>query len=85
MRFLQVYGRVIGLLGADLRIAALLTGANLLVAALLYRRSPRRSPERQWIYWSFGTPSSRRKLIGFFCRTLSIPDRLAAAKIAAFA
>jgi hypothetical protein len=35
MRFLQVYGRVIGLLGADLRIAALLTGASLLVAALL--------------------------------------------------
>jgi ATP-binding cassette, subfamily B, beta-glucan exporter len=36
MRFLRVYGRVLGLLGRDLRIAAVLTGANLLVAALQF-------------------------------------------------
>jgi glucan exporter ATP-binding protein len=36
MRFLRVYGRVIGLLGRDLRIAALLTAGNLLVAALQF-------------------------------------------------
>ena len=36
MRFLRVYGRVLGLLGRDLRIAVLLTGANLLVAALQF-------------------------------------------------
>jgi ATP-binding cassette, subfamily B, beta-glucan exporter len=61
MRFLRVYGRVIGLLSGDLRIAALLTGANLLVAALLYldpmlfgkvvgllSRSDQLSPETLW-------------------------------------
>jgi hypothetical protein len=61
MRFLLVYGRVIGLLGRDLRIAALLTGANLLVAALQYldpmlfgqvvsllARSDQLSPEALW-------------------------------------
>ncbi len=36
MRFLQVYGRVLGMLGRDLRIAALLTGANVMVAALQF-------------------------------------------------
>jgi glucan exporter ATP-binding protein len=36
MRFLRVYGRVIGVLGRDLRIAALLTGVNVLLAALLF-------------------------------------------------
>src|ERR1700722_11981555 len=36
MRFLKVYGRVLGVLGRDLRIAALLTGANLLVAGLQF-------------------------------------------------
>jgi ATP-binding cassette, subfamily B, beta-glucan exporter len=61
MRFLRVYGRVIGLLGRDLRIAVLLTGANLLVAALqfldpmlfgqvvsLLSRSDQLSPETLW-------------------------------------
>ena len=36
MRFLRVYGRVLGFLGRDLRIAALLTGANVVVAALQF-------------------------------------------------
>jgi ATP-binding cassette, subfamily B, beta-glucan exporter len=36
MRFLRVYGRVLRVLGRDLRIAALLTGANALVAALQF-------------------------------------------------
>jgi len=36
MRFLRVCGRVLGILGRDLRIAALLGGANLLVAALQF-------------------------------------------------
>ena len=36
MRFLRVYGRVLGMLGRDLRIAALLTGANVLVAGLQF-------------------------------------------------
>ncbi len=61
MRFLRVYGRVVGMLGRDLRIAALLTGANLLVAALqfldpmlfgqvvsLLSRSDRLAPEMLW-------------------------------------
>lgn len=36
MRFLRVYGRVLGLLGRDLRIAGLLAGANLMVAGLQF-------------------------------------------------
>jgi ATP-binding cassette, subfamily B, beta-glucan exporter len=36
MRFLRIYGRVLGMLGRDLRVAALLTGANLMVAALQF-------------------------------------------------
>ncbi len=36
MRFLRVYGRVLGLLGRDLRIGALLAGANLMVAGLQF-------------------------------------------------
>ena len=36
MRFLRVYGRVLGFLGRDLRIAALLAGANLMVAGLQF-------------------------------------------------
>ena len=36
MRFLRTYGRVIGLLGRDLRIAALLTAANLAFACLQF-------------------------------------------------
>jgi ATP-binding cassette subfamily B protein len=36
MRFLRVYGRVISVLGRDLRIAALLTGANVFIAALQF-------------------------------------------------
>jgi ATP-binding cassette, subfamily B, beta-glucan exporter len=61
MRFLRVYGRVLCMLGRDLRIAALLTGANLLVAALqfldpilfgrvvsLLSRSDQLAPEMLW-------------------------------------
>src|SRR6476646_6717268 len=36
MRFLRVYGRVIRVLGRDLRVAAVLTGANVAVAALQF-------------------------------------------------
>jgi ATP-binding cassette subfamily B protein len=36
MRFLRVYGRVLGVLGRDLRIAAVLTAANVAVAALQF-------------------------------------------------
>lgn len=36
MRFLRVYGRVLGLLGRDIRIAAVLAGANLMVAGLQF-------------------------------------------------
>jgi glucan exporter ATP-binding protein len=36
MRFLRVYGRVIGLLGRDIRVAGVLAGANLLVAGLQF-------------------------------------------------
>jgi ATP-binding cassette subfamily B protein len=36
MRFLKVYGRVLGLLGRDIRVAALLGGANVLVAGLQF-------------------------------------------------
>jgi len=36
MRFLRVYGRVLRLLGRDLRIAAVLAGANLMVAGLQF-------------------------------------------------
>ena len=36
MRFLRVYSRVIGLLGRDLRVAALLSFANLMVAGLQF-------------------------------------------------
>jgi len=36
IRFLQVYGRVFGLLGRDLRIAALLVAANVMVAGLQF-------------------------------------------------
>ncbi len=36
MRFLRVYGRVLGLLGRDIRIAGFLAFANLLVAALQF-------------------------------------------------
>ena len=36
MRFLRVYGRVLGVLGHDLRIAAVLTGANVVIAALQF-------------------------------------------------
>ncbi len=36
MRFLQVYGRVLGILGRDLRIAAVLTAANVVIAALQF-------------------------------------------------
>jgi ATP-binding cassette, subfamily B, beta-glucan exporter len=36
MRFLKVYGRVIGLLGRDLQIAAMLIAANMAVAALQF-------------------------------------------------
>jgi ATP-binding cassette, subfamily B, beta-glucan exporter len=36
MRFLRIYGRVLGLLGRDLRIAAVLAGANLMVAGLQF-------------------------------------------------
>jgi ATP-binding cassette, subfamily B, beta-glucan exporter len=62
MRFLRVYGRVLGMLGRDLRIAALLTGANLLVAALqfidpmlfgrvvsLLSRSDQLTPDVLWV------------------------------------
>jgi glucan exporter ATP-binding protein len=36
MRFLRVYGRVLGVLGRDLRVAALLTAVNVAVAALQF-------------------------------------------------
>ena len=36
MRFLRTYGRVIGLLGRDMRIAAMLAAANLMVAGLQF-------------------------------------------------
>ncbi|HEY6432843.1 MAG TPA: glucan ABC transporter ATP-binding protein/ permease [Acetobacteraceae bacterium] len=36
MRFLKVYGRVLGLLGRDIRVAALLGAANVLVAGLQF-------------------------------------------------
>ncbi|MGE0226154.1 MAG: glucan ABC transporter ATP-binding protein/ permease [Acetobacteraceae bacterium] len=36
MRFLKIYGRVLGLLGRDLRVAWLLAGANLMVAGLQF-------------------------------------------------
>jgi ATP-binding cassette, subfamily B, beta-glucan exporter len=36
MRFLRIYGRVLGLLGRDLRIAGLLAAANLMVAGLQF-------------------------------------------------
>lgn len=36
MRFFRVYGRVIGLLGRDIRIAGFLAFANLLVAGLQF-------------------------------------------------
>jgi ATP-binding cassette subfamily B protein len=36
MRFLRVYGRVLGLLGRDMRIAGVLAGANLMVAGLQF-------------------------------------------------
>ncbi|MDR3535645.1 MAG: glucan ABC transporter ATP-binding protein/ permease [Acetobacteraceae bacterium] len=36
MRFLRVYGRVLGLLGRDIRIAGALAGANLMVAGLQF-------------------------------------------------
>jgi hypothetical protein len=36
MRFLRVYGRVLGLLGRDIRIAGILAFANLLVAGLQF-------------------------------------------------
>ena len=36
MRFLKVYGRVLGLLGGDIRIAALLGLANVMVAGLQF-------------------------------------------------
>ena len=36
MRFLRVYGRVLGLLGRDLRLAGLLAAANLVVAGLQF-------------------------------------------------
>ena len=36
MRFLRVYGRVLGLLGRDIRIAGILAGANLIVAGLQF-------------------------------------------------
>jgi ATP-binding cassette subfamily B protein len=36
MRFLRIYGRVISVLGHDLRIAALLTGVNIVLAALQF-------------------------------------------------
>jgi glucan exporter ATP-binding protein len=36
MRFLRIYGRVLGLLGRDIRIAAVLAGANLVVAGLQF-------------------------------------------------
>ena len=36
MRFLRVYGRALGVLGHDLHVAALLTGANVVVAALQF-------------------------------------------------
>ena len=36
MRFLKTYGRVLGLLGRDLRIAGLLAGTNMVVAGLQF-------------------------------------------------
>ncbi len=36
MRFLRVYARVLAMLGRDIRIAGLLAGANLMVAALQF-------------------------------------------------
>jgi ATP-binding cassette subfamily B protein len=36
MRFLRVYGRVLGLLGRDIRVAGVLAGANLMVAGLQF-------------------------------------------------
>ncbi|MBN8875047.1 MAG: glucan ABC transporter ATP-binding protein/ permease [Rhodospirillales bacterium] len=61
MRFLRTYGRVIGLLGRDMRIAAMLAAANLMVAGLqfldpvlfgrvvnLLSRSDQLSPSAVW-------------------------------------
>ncbi|WP_428487945.1 glucan ABC transporter ATP-binding protein/ permease [Rhodopila sp.] len=61
MRFFRVYGRVLGLLGRDIRIAGFLAGANLMVAGLqfldpvlfgrvvnLLSRSDRLQPAELW-------------------------------------